>query len=940
MSNRPQIQTTRAVSLSRVTAVDSRQAQRGKALCGVALVAIVLGTLVVGCATARRSIASVDVDAPRVSLGFMDSLSATDEDWRGITRSFDQAWILDLVEKQQRSMSMQTVLLAQAQNPSATPDSTPPAVAAAQQADQQFGEVVEIPKKMSHAEIHEIIEALKLNWIAENGFQEVNKVVPGVLPSMPANVEVSGILVRPHESGQEFVRVGYQKFITLFPRIWVQAVIWNTESGVVTPSALLDSVPAELESLQKDSDEMKKGLTLDDLAFQIVQLSYIDVSGAMEALHSLGVSTNRIESAIAFDQLPIVTKMPSPDESQTQLLGSEIGADAAAFGLSVSPSVASKLPFDTNVSPSTRLLIHYHPAHPEQMGHVRSLLKNFIDRPARQIFVEGMVMEISEEGMKELGIEWQFEEGNLQLLINAATTGGAGFGDLSMLYDTAQDFQEKWTVKLKALVVEGKAEILSRPSVLTLNNRQATIRVGTDIPIATSQEGAQGTSNKISFNFKYLPTGISLNVRPRITESGEEVSMLIDTIVSAVVPEADLELRSSSGQVLASAPTVSSRRIQTYARIANNTPFIIGGLVSREVSVIRKKVPLLGDIPWLGVLFRSKRSESTKREVIIVLTPHVMPDQEILLAGRHLPKDVDDFDEFGNQLFRDTYRIRQEDIFDLQFLRNNERLLAAWELARKAIDRNSLLAESKPFSQFADKHVPGERIIVHRMIYELIKRLSKAKQTKDETQWLDQYVQESRLILFSTQNLGGFEVKFLVETLSQLGDGVSVQSFFTRNPGKALALTFNLDKPQAAPGFLETNPVPEISLYDCPDRERWGQLLWDLNQPDPEGNRRSTILIQSPEDLLRLRRAVMTKKIVQLNGGGARMELTNYSVGRMVLMPEPKPTQTHLIDPDVADFFFHSEHYYASTLQEMEMQISELEKIIATPQFQWLREAR
>jgi len=251
---------------------------------------------------------------------------------------------------------------------------------------------------------------------------------------------------------------------------------------------------------------------------------------------------------------------------------------------------------------------------------VRRLLDSFIDRPARQIFIEGMVLEISERGLTELGIDWThlstvapLSASLGSLSVGTETTLDATIFDLSELDDIFRDdFLLNWKTTISALIRTGKAEILSRPSVLTLNNRQATIRV-------SSTEGMTGYANKLKFEFNYLSTGILLNIRPRINEAGTEVSMLIDTIVSAVVPDEGLEVRAADDPdlILASAPTISTRRVQTYGRIRNNTPFIIGGLVARDKTSIQDKIPILGDLPWVGMAFRSTKIENLKREVIL-----------------------------------------------------------------------------------------------------------------------------------------------------------------------------------------------------------------------------------------------------------------------------------------------------------------------------------
>ena len=78
--------------------------------------------------------------------------------------------------------------------------------------------------------------------------------------------------------------------------------------------------------------------------------------------------------------------------------------------------------------------------------------------------------------------------------------------------------------------------------------------------------------------------------------------------------------------VLATAPTLSIREVKTYARIANETPFIVGGLIAKDSEENLQKVPLLGDLPLLGKLFQSKTETGQKREVIIVITPSVLPE--------------------------------------------------------------------------------------------------------------------------------------------------------------------------------------------------------------------------------------------------------------------------------------------------------------------------
>ena len=787
------------------------------------------------------------------------------------------------------------------------------------------GQTLMLPS-MNETEMGELVEALRMELETTKSYRVVDSGDLSPLPPLPDGVSKSITLIRGEAGAVQWLRIGVRTFRSQPARLWTQGVQRAGADAEWEPASDLAVLPGLTEVILKATAQMKEKLVKSQLTYQLYQLSYIDVEGAIAALNALGIRAEqdpaKITFPIEFDQLPIVVLMPSPSEKQMGLLG-DSKLDKGAFDLSVTLSAAAVLPSDANTAPASQLLVYYHPAHPEQFGRIEKLMEEFVDRPARQIFVEGMVLEISEDGLADLGLQWQFREGNFD------TSGGAlnaasATESLQLTFDDLKDFDKNWVLRLKALVRDGKAEILSRPSVLTLNNRQATIRVGTDIPIATSQEqGLVKDVSRIAFAFKYLATGISLNVLPRVSRTGDEVSMLVDTIVSAAVPNADLELRSASGEVLAAAPTVSTRRIQTYARIENNMPFIIGGLISKEQQVIRSKVPLLGDIPYLGVFFRSKSSKSAKREVIVVLTPHVLSESNRSSLGRYLPKDEDRFDEFGNELFRDTYRIRGEDVFDLTFLYENPRLQHFQIVADEAIERDFALAKKAPFSDFAEGRVPGDEILVYRMIYEVMKRLSDG----EKGAWLDRRVNLDRLIVFESEKVGGYGVDFLEEMLTRLGQGEGSDSFFENKPNQALTITFRGARSGPDDGSVQITPVPSVEMRACPSRKAWGEMLWELNQPDLDGVPRFTILIRDQEDLVRLRRAVLLKKVVGLNGGDEMMTLANFSLGKILLIPEPKPNQTYPIDATVARYFYYTEHYYGASLQEMEQSFRAIEEM-------------
>ncbi|MHC5115200.1 MAG: hypothetical protein ACYTGP_12320, partial [Planctomycetota bacterium] len=120
----------------------------------------------------------------------------------------------------------------------------------------------------------------------------------------------------------------------------------------------------------------------------------------------------------------------------------------------------------------TQLLVMYHPAHPEQFSRVDKLVDEYIDRPARQIFVEGMVLQIGENGLKDLGIEWEMNSGPIRWRAGSLEADGLTdtldfqMDDLDFWRVFTRDFEYMFSVQLRTLVRDGKAQILSRPSVL------------------------------------------------------------------------------------------------------------------------------------------------------------------------------------------------------------------------------------------------------------------------------------------------------------------------------------------------------------------------------------------------------------------------------------------------------------------------------------------
>lgn len=630
-------------------------------------------------------------------------------------------------------------------------------------------------------------------------------------------------------------------------------------------------------------------------------------------------SVKNIPAAVSLDQLPLIIKMPSTEVRSVALAGNESNASIAAqssqFGTSMIPNSAAPLP-ETAAGGTAELLILVHPDYPAQFSRIKRIVQEIVDRPARQVVIEGLVLEVSSEGMKELGVQWDRKSGRDAISLGSFGAVADGGSAMSIIHDTAAALTPAViAARINALLSTNRAEVLSRPSVITLDNRQATIRVGTDVPVARSKNSG-GNGNQVSFDFSYLPTGILLNVRPRISEDAQEVSMQVDATVSAIVPNQDLRVIDPVSKIiLTSAPTVATRRVQTQARIRDNTPLIIGGLVSKNTAGATARVPLLGELPVLGALFGHTTKSEDAREVIIVLTPTVVTENIRETKGQY-PKDDPRFDSLDTTLFKEHYRIRAEDLVDSAHFRFNQRFLAFRVAANRIIERRPELETKWPFSLVAGNRIPAESIFVSGMLYHMLQRLDASAGIPLEN-----------LRYFESDGNALPQPVSVADALARYAGGQAAGDFFSRRPGKALALVFRPTRSSLAAEDMFAEPVPEVSVVDCPDRAAWRKALWLMNQPDERGAR-YTVLLQDPSDLKRLQLAVATQNTVLNNGGVPGMVFDRWLPGRMLHLQEVSPNWQRLLNAQIAQYFFIGEYYYPHFVQQHSAQLEAVEKAI------------
>ena len=262
------------------------------------------------------------------------------------------------------------------------------------------------------------------------------------------------------------------------------------------------------------------------------------------------------------------------------------------------------------VDPETRSLIVI--TDEETHSHVTEVVDN-LDRPKPQVLIKVVFLEVTYRNELDLGVEGGYTRtgGNsttnvFQTLFGLQPNAQGGIYQLN---------DRQFNVFFNALAEDGRMEVLSRPSILARNNQEAVITVGQEVPFIRNtrflQDGQQINT------VEYEDIGIILRVTPFITEE-ENVEMIVAPEISNTTEET---VPISAG---IEAPVFAKRSAETVVVTPNGETVVIGGLMETNKSETIRKVPLLGDIPLIGAVFRHKVKDNSKTELLIFLTPHIV----------------------------------------------------------------------------------------------------------------------------------------------------------------------------------------------------------------------------------------------------------------------------------------------------------------------------
>ncbi len=696
-------------------------------------------------------------------------------------------------------------------------------------------------------------------------------------------------------------------------------------SGVFFSNPELADVRRRFEALLKQNNASRGDQV--EKAYEMFRLGHIEADRALALLKALGYFTVEFEEKVSksdryekiFDlvqgkdaKLPWIIKVANA--SKTSLLEDDpLGKSktSSARKSEGAPQLGgSHLHNTTTGSPEERLFIVYNRNDPEPLEQLINLLQTQIDVPAQQIVIEALVIEVNTNNLHDLGVEWSASQNSAKGSFERSANSGKRLGSFIFSRDGFGDFLN-FRASLEALAESGNAEVLSSPSVLVLNDRQARIQVGRQIPVIKTT----ATTSAVSKGTEYFPVGIVLNLRPRIDREGAQVTMQIETIISSISTESAARLEAGTGQGVEFSPIIDNRLVETYVRVADGTPFIIGGLLSTDQQQTKIGIPFLSSIPLLGRLVSRERVETEQREVIVVITPHIVPLQEMSFSYL-IPKDSNLFDRFDTKLFRNAYRVRDDDVWDLKFISESPVLQKLVRTVQVQAYENVMLKRKQPFEDLLSGRVPGEGVLVRRMLYEIVGKLNFHEEVNLEQ------------VFFFTPPKDGSRGK-------SFSDDLTLPDLLPKAlaaPENAVVFKYQAQpQPQQGQAFSLPFASVEEVLLKGKDKD---DLLWDLNIYNEDANPEQwAIVLADEEDVERLRKVLILKRVLTLNKNLSHT-LQAFRPGVQILFPtrEDMRSRYHLIDREVAQLFYETKYPYQVAQRKLNETVHQVQEVLGDSQ--------
>ena len=417
----------------------------------------------------------------------------------------------------------------------------------------------------------------------------------------------------------------------------------------------------------------------------------------------------------------------------------------------------------------------------EQIKNIRETVRK-IDIPKVQVYVKAKIVEIDTNLATKIGMKYGLETAAITSKGLYSLTGNLGTGALQMSSSllgflnqsntTSQLDQNGNAVtntnpafkfdsldkvfalgaQLDLLETNGAARLLSEPSVLCTNNKEAEIYVGQTRSILTQgQQSTTGSSNVIN-NYSREDIGLTLKVKPRLS-SNNQVTLEVETTIEDIDP---------SSEQIADRPTTTKRKVKTNAIVKNGETIILGGLLKKVGGKSNSKVPLLGDLPILGeLLFTDKSDVENQQNVIIYLTPYIVRKSDDLEKLKEILSELDTVQKRYNALVQEHLEESTHRALSSSSVPASQRI--------RRIKKHPKREEKKPVRQQREVSPSTKRIKKNKKensnVMHSLKKVQKERIGKSPKR-----TASSRIRRNTEENSGGFFSSLFSDNTSKNGD--------------------------------------------------------------------------------------------------------------------------------------------------------------------------
>ncbi|MET2899688.1 secretin [Vibrio rotiferianus] len=231
-------------------------------------------------------------------------------------------------------------------------------------------------------------------------------------------------------------------------------------------------------------------------------------------------------------------------------------------------------------------------------------LLKFVDKRPQQVLIQATIAEINVDDAQELGFDFNVTGGDI-------TGGTKGLAEVQNKVLTLTGVFGDVTLGFQAALKTGKAQVLSSPRIIAMNQEPARITVGDQIQVITGEVSGGGDDSKATTTYTYVDTGVTLDIIPTINKNG-----LVELEISQEV--------SNKG----TGTDINKRSLQTKLLADSGDTVFMGGLIKQDIGETDNRVPLLGDIPYVGNLFKYKSQTQKSVELVLLITPYVINSRE------------------------------------------------------------------------------------------------------------------------------------------------------------------------------------------------------------------------------------------------------------------------------------------------------------------------